>query len=453
MSKRILRIVPAAVLLLCCVAAAAFAQEASTEEDPLSKVYDLNACVMRGLEANPSIVAARHELGGAEYSAYAALSNMLPTATASYGYTYQDRGADTVTRAGVYEDDLWASTLSVNQPLFPGISLLSAFQKAQLNEEYSQTKLTQAELNLIETIQASYFGLLKARMDVKSAEDSVERLKSQLQVTTAFFEVGLQPRLDVLQAEVDLATAEQQLLTAKNNVSIANAQLNSLLDLPLEAEVQYVGTLVEKDFGLDMKSCLAKAYGNRPDIIMGQKSVEMAGKDLNIAASDLLPSFDADWNYVRRGNTADLEANDDDWDRATAEYWTFGVTASYALKVGMGDVSETMAARETYRSIMAQLETTRLNAGFEVKQAHLNIQVAYDRIQVARKQVEASQEAYRMAVARYQAQVGTNTDVLDAQANVSSSEAQLNSALSDYLTALSNLYVAMGEKNPGLEVR
>jgi len=67
--------------------------------------------------------------------------------------------------------------------------------------------------------------------------------------------------------------------------------------------------------------------------------------------------------------------------------------------------------------------------------------------------VEAARESYRMALARYQAQVGTNTDVLDAQAKVSSSEASLSQALSDYQTALSNLYVAMGEKNPPLEIR
>ncbi|MGE4505547.1 MAG: TolC family protein [Desulfovibrionaceae bacterium] len=435
-------------------AGAALAQETekpALPEDYLTRDWDLNACVMRGLEANPAILAARHELTGSEYDVYAALAAMLPTATASYGYTYQDRGHDDPAKVGLYDDDLWAASLNVNQPLFPGLSLLSTFQKRQLTNERAETKLTQAELNLVESIQTNFFSLLRARMDVKSAEDAVQRLQSQLQVTTAFYDVGLQPRLDVLQAEVDLASAEQSLLIARNNLAIQHAQLNTLLDFPLESDVRYVGELIQRPFSLEFKDCLERAYVRRPDIIIGQKSVEIAGKDLNIAAADMLPSFDADWDYVKRGNSADLDAGSDEWARSSQEYWTAGVTASYSIGAGK-DISETLSARESYRQVRAQLETTRLDAGFEVKQAHLDIRVAADRIEVAHKQVDASREAYRMAQARYQAQVGTNTDVLDAQANLSSSEAQLNSALADYLTALSRLYVAMGERNTSLEV-
>lgn len=425
---------------------------AAAQDEVLKTEYGLNDCVLRGLEANPSIVAARHELSGAGYDTLEAISGMLPKATASYGYTYQERGSDK-RGVGSSNDDLWATSLNVNQPLFPGLSLLSTFQKKKLTEERAETKLTQAELNLIQSIQTNFFSLLKGRMDVKSAEDSVERLQSQLKVTSAFYDVGLKPRLDVLQAEVDLASAEQGLLTAKNNVATQIAKLNSLLNIPLETEINYVGVLNDKPFELDLKACLDRAYEKRPDIIIGQKSVEMAGKDLNIAAADLLPSFDADWNYYKKGNSADLYANSETWNRSTAEYWTAGVSASYSIKVGGGDIAGTLSARDTYRQVMANLETTRLDAGFEVKQAHLDIRAAKDRIEVSRKQVEASQEAYRMALARYQAQVGTNTDVLNAQANLSASEATLNKALADHLTALAKLYVAMGEKNPGLDIQ
>lgn len=450
--SRFMRLLLSTLALLALLVPAASAQEQADEPaDLLTREYDLKACVMRGLAANPSIVAARHELGGSEYDTWAALSNMLPKATASYGYTYQDRGRP-ANRTGLNDDDLWAASLNVNQPLFPGLSLLSTFQKSQLAEERAQTRLTQAELNLVQSIQTNFFALLKARMDVKSAQDSVERLQSQLKVTQAFYDVGLKPRLDVLQAEVDLATAEQALLTAKNNVAIQEAQLNTLLDLPLDAEINYVGELMNLPFSLELKQCLVRAYDKRPDIIIGEKSAEMAYKDLLVAGADLLPEFDADWDYTRRGNTPSLEAEDDYWNRSSQEYWTASVSASYTLEAGGGDISETLSGRETYRQVRAQLETTRLDAGFEVKQYFLDIREASDRIAVARKQVAASKEAYRMALARYQAQVGTNIDVLDAQANLSQSEAQLNAALADYLTALSKLYVAMGEMNPGLEI-
>ena len=52
---------------------------------------------------------------------------------------------------------------------------------------------------------------LKSRADVKSNKDSVARLDSQLKVTRAFYDVGLRPRLDVLQAESDLAACRAEL--------------------------------------------------------------------------------------------------------------------------------------------------------------------------------------------------------------------------------------------------
>ncbi len=444
-------------VLLCVIslhvivlAGSAFAVQ--DENIPANTEYDLSACVMRGLQANPALVATRHALESSAYDCAAAFSSMLPKFTASYGYTYQARGAKGDLK-GLYAQDLWASTLKVTQPLLPGLALLSGFQKSMLAKEAYTARVEQVELALVQAIQSTFFAVLKGRMDVKSAEDAVERLKSQLKVTTAFYEVGLQPRLDVLQAEVDIASARQSLLSAQNALATQETQLNALLDLPLDADIRYIGILSEREFTMDLKECLTQAYAQRPDVLIGSKTVAMAGKDLNIAVADLLPSFVARWDYTKLGNTAGLKADLEDWTVGQQEYWTAGIQAEYALELGMGDISETLSAKEAYKQTVAELENTKLNAGFEVKQAYLNIRAAYDRIQVARKQVEASQEAYRMAVARYQAQVGTNTDVLNAQADVSSSEAQLNTALSDYLTALSTLYVAMGVKNPGLELQ
>ncbi|MGE4469548.1 MAG: TolC family protein [Desulfovibrio sp.] len=434
-------------MLLCCGVAAA-QQNPDSLDVAAAQVYDMKACVERGLEANPAIVAARAQLSGAGYETSSTFTDMLPKTTAGYGYTHKDRDPATDT-AG--RRDVWAFHINVSQPLFPGVSLLNAFQKGMLQEEQAEAKLTQAELTLIGEIQSTFLGLLQARMDVKSAEDSVERLKSQLEVTTAYYEVGLKPRLDVLQAETDLASAEQELVKARNRVATRHARMNTLLNLPLEAEVQYVGELDERSFSLDLKDALTRAYSQRPDIRVGEKSVAIARKDFNIVASDLLPSVDAEWDYYKKGNGMDLEENAAQWSHSNQEYWTAGVNMSYTLGAGgASQVLDTLKADENVSQIMAELEKIKLDAGYEVKEALLNIVEARDRIEVAHKSVAAATESYRMALARYQAQVGTNTDVLDAQANVSSSEAQLIQALADYQNALSTLFIAMGEKNAGL---
>jgi outer membrane protein TolC len=414
---------------------------------PVPSSLDLKQSVERGLAANPTIVSARAQLKGSEYSANSAMADFFPTATGSYGFSRY--GEQPKSAAGRSDQTTWTGRLNIHQPVFVGFKLLNTYQKARLFKEQNDANLTQAELALISAIQTNFLGHLKAKMDVKSAEDSVERLVSQLKVTQAFFDVGLKPKLDVLQAEVDLATAEQNLLKAKNSLDTTRAKLNSLLNLPLEAPVEYTGELIYTPFGLDLNECLNRAYKNRPDILMGIKSVEMAEKDSGIAASSFYPQISADLDVYRKGDHPGLNGSPY-MSETSKSYWTVGANASWTFFQWGSTYFQTKSADETVNKVRAALDNTRLGAGYEVKQGLLSQREAADRIGVARKSVDAARESYRMALARYQAQVGTNTDVLDAQAKVSNSEAQLSQALTDYQTAISSLYVAMGEKNPEL---
>ncbi|WP_319585108.1 TolC family protein [uncultured Pseudodesulfovibrio sp.] len=447
-----------ALILSALMASAglAFAQDAdpAVDADPamdksatddISGPFDLERCVQRALEYNPNMQAIRAQLRGAQHGQRSALGKFGPTLSGSYGYTYYNRD---YTYSGKEGD--WVASVNLDQPIFQGFNLLANWQKAKLNRESSEAQLTDVELTLVESVQSNFLSLLKARMDVKSAEDSVARLESQLKVTSAFYEVGLRPKAEVLDAEVDLATARQELLSARNNVSTQEAQLNTLLNVPLEAPIQYVGELKYIPFGLTLKECLTRAYDHRPDLIMGQKSVEMAEKDVTMAESSFYPSVNGHWDYVTRGDDAGVNGSGYR-SESTGEYWTAGVDASMDIFQWGSDYYESKQYQEMVKQMQADLENTRLNAGFEVKSSILNLQEAADRISVAKKSVVAAEEAYRMAVARYQAQVGTNTDVLNAQERLSMAEAQLSQALADYGTAVSALYVAMGEKNLGLK--
>jgi len=418
--------------------------DADAEMQNVSGPFDLERCVKRALALNPSMVAIRAQLQGSQFGTRSQFGNFLPSLGGTYGYTNSGRKSTTTGKK-----DEWAASINVSQPVFQGFNLLATWQKAKLTEESTQASLSNVELTLISSVQSNFLSLLKARKDVKSGDDSVARLESQLKVITAFYEVGLRPKAEVLDAEVDLATAKQDLLKAQNQVSIQETQLNRLLNIPLEVEVEYVGELAHVPFDLTLQDCLSRAYNARPDLLIGKKSVEIAEKDSTIAASSFYPKVDADYDYYSKGVDPGL-SNGNSYTHSSKEYWTVGVKASMTVFEWGADYYDYKKAEENIKQVEAELEDTRLQAGFEVKQALLNIKEASDRITVAQKSVAAAEEAYRMAVARYQAQVGTNTDVLNAQSRLTDSEAQLSQALADHGTAISSLYVAMGEKNLGL---
>jgi outer membrane protein TolC len=449
------------------------AKEFPTPAAPQGEL-DMEKSVQRGLAANPQMQSARAQILGAEEGRRQALANFGPVGTVSYGYKRTDArvwSPSSQTNIGAawgnqmagtnvssqdpmnqhlgYWQNLYTLQLNVTQPLFTGFKLLSSYQRAALAKEQADAQLTNTELTLIKSVQRAFLALLKARSDVKSNQDSVARLQSQYKVTQAFYDVGLKPRLDVLQAEAELATAEQNLLKAQNSVLTQTAQLNSLLNLPLSQDTPYVGQLAYEPFTMTIEKCLDTAYTTRPDLYIGVKSVQIAEKDAKVAASPLYPQVQAQATYTRQGDTPNTE-NNRKTGSVTPEATAVGVTANWQVWDWGSTYFGYSQARDTVKKLQADLARLRLDVGYEVKTYHLNLQDAAKRISVARTGLEAAQEGYRMAVARYQAQVGTNTDVLDAQSRVSSAEFNLTQALSDYQSALADIYVAMGIKNTAL---
>ncbi|WP_243359909.1 TolC family protein [Fundidesulfovibrio terrae] len=434
-------------------------------QDQQGSNMDLGKSVQRALDANPQMQSAKQQIYGAQSGVYAATAAFAPTGTASYqGTTSTSKFPTTVTQTingttvtGItkrwFDPSFFATLdLNVSQPLFTGFRLLSSYQKSKLAKDQADALYRRTELTLVRSVQTAFLTLLKARSDVKSNKDAVARLASQLKVTRAFYDVGLRPRLDVLQAESDLASAEQALLAAQNSVDIQLAQLNSLLNIPLDQGVDYLGELSQIPFKMTLQQALDESYKERPDIAIAVKSVEMAEKDATIALSPALPQVSADYDYIRQGDTWGLRENlSTTSSTAYFERHQFQLTFTWKAWDWGNTYFTYRQAGENVKKLQADLAKLRLDVGAEVKTQFLNIQDAAKRIAVAKAGLAAANEGYRMAVARYQAQVGTNTDVLDAQARVSRAEFQLTQALTDYQIAISNLYYSIGRKNLKLD--
>ncbi|WP_084604618.1 TolC family protein [Desulfonatronum thioautotrophicum] len=407
-----------------------------------SLTFTLEQAVQQGLRANPRMNAVRAALRGSEFGEKSARAARLPALSANYGFAYDDKPVTGGDR------EAWTLNVNLNQPLFTGWRLLSSQQRAQLFTEQVQAEVANIELNLILIIQEQFLELLKARENVRSAQDSVIRLQSQLQNAQAFFDVGLRPKLDVLQAEVDLAQAEQVLLIARNAVATQSARLNTLLNLDLTSPAEYVGELVYLPYQPDLDDSLDRAFRQRPDIALARKAEEIADKDVAITASDRYPQVSADLDYFRRGDdpgTSGSRSRPDPW-------WTAGVNLRWQAFDWGRTRYATDQARQNVLRLREETANLHLEVSFDVKSLHLKLDEAAARIAVAQKALEEAREGFRIAQARFQAQVGTNTDVLDAQARLTRSEADLTDAMADYQLTLARLFAATGERNPGLVV-
>ncbi|CAK7009378.1 MAG: hypothetical protein DELT_00382 [Desulfovibrio sp.] len=436
---------PLALLLVfsCSLPAAA----GNEKKQPAAAHYEMKTAVTRALEENFSVQAAQEAAKAAESGRLSARGGFGPSLGSSYDYQRrQHRVAAGASRE--QDKDLFTWKLWLRQNVFSGFATLNSYQKSVLEKENAQYGIAKARLELIGTVQENFLRLLQAAENKRSAEDSLSRLKSQLKVTRAFYEVGLKPSLDVLQAEVDVATAEDSLLQTINAYETQLSRLNTLLVLPVEADIAYEGSLAYIPFTRTFEECLQTAYNKRPDLVMAGKAVSIADKDVSIARSEFYPKINAEGSWSTQGDSFKAGGSENLPERFNA--WGFNITGEWTAFSSGTTYYDVRQAKQNKSRMAAEEMNLKQEVAHEVKSRLLKIGEAAKRIKVAQKGLEQAKAAYRMADALYQAQVGIFIDVLDAQAKLTQAEATLTGAQADYLTAISSLHVAIGEENPAL---
>ena len=426
-------------------------RSAETADRPVAgKSIGMSDAVEHALRFNPGLGAQEAESRSSEEGRKSARGAFGPRLGVSYSATKTESKRDPSATMGTKNPKMgvYSWGVEVTQPIFQGFRLLSTYQKAALQADSDKASLRKAELDMTEQVQTAFLEYLKAGENTRSMRDSLTRLREQLRIAQAYFEVGLSPRLDVLQAEVDVSEAESLLIEAENTQATALARLNTLLGFDATAVNTYTGTLKEVGFRYTLEQCLELAYRQRPDLYVAQKAVEIARKSQKEVQSDYYPQIEGYYSMTQSGNTPGMQRSGENGSHVTN--WEVGAQATWnVFEWGTTYYADKQAGWQVTKMRYEQ-ENLKLEVGYDIKSKYLAVQEARKRIAVALNSVAQATEAYNVALARYHEHVGTNFDVLDASANLTSAQSSLTGAKADYLTALSQIYVAMGEYHPDL---
>ena len=426
-------------------------RSAETADRPVAgQRIGMSDAVEHALRFNPGLGAQEAESRSSEEGRKSARGAFGPRLGLSYSATKTESKRDPSATMGTKNPKMgvYSWGVEVTQPIFQGFRLLSTYQKAALQADSDKASLRKAELDMTEQVQTAFLEYLKAGENTRSMRDSLTRLREQLRIAQAYFEVGLSPRLDVLQAEVDVSEAESLLIEAENTQATTLAKLNTLLGFDATAVNTYTGTLKEVGFRYTLEQCLELAYRQRPDLYVAQKAVEIARKSQKEVQSDYYPQIEGYYSMTQSGNTPGMQRSGENGSHVTN--WEVGAQATWnVFEWGTTYYADKQAGWQVTKMRYEQ-ENLKLEVGYDIKSKYLAVQEARKRIAVAQNSVAQATEAYNVALARYHEHVGTNFDVLDASANLTSAQSSLTGAKADYLTALSQIYVAMGEYHPDL---
>jgi outer membrane protein len=410
------------------------------------KPLTLEESIKIAMERSLTLHSATMGVVGSEFRRKEAITNFLPLWTGQYGWTRYNQPIPIGTfgtAASAQDRDVFNLSTTLNQPVFTGGFNLATYRFAKLGVGLSRETLETAKRDLVLQVRVGYFTILRADKFLAVAEQQVKNFEAQLEVTKAFFDVGIVPKNDVLLAEVNLANAKQQLVKAANDLATAKASFNILLRREVSTTFEVADILAYKVFPLSFEQSLEEALRLRPEVKAAQLNIDQAKENVKIARSGFFPTISLAGNYSRFSDDLDLSGGFKFSDRwtvqalATFTLWNWGNTA---FKVGENKVKVTQAEDSKTQLI----ESITL----EVKNDYLNLLTAERNINVTEKAIEQAEENLRMNEERYKYQVATQTDVVNAVTLLAQARTNYYGALSDFNVAKAQLERSMGRMFP-----
>lgn len=445
------------IFILCAASTAFCASQAGTPKigkksgsQPAAQTFTIAQAVEEALKANPSLESRRLMLENARMNIGVAQSFFWPRVSV----LYSSNRLKNYEEVNTYNSDNlssfnWNKGLRASYNIFSGFAHLSGLQKSLLQADIAREQLRLASLELGSNVQIQFLQLLKLREDLKTCQDSIKRLETQLASAEAFVEMDMAPYLNVLQNQTDLATARQQLIRTKNDIRNAEVQLNRYLGRPDATNIHYVGSLKDVPTSVEIteEQAIRESLAQRPDLVVAQKSIEVAFKDMFTAMSQYLPRIDL--NYDNMASSKDYDNSQ--YQGYTRNYWSAGITFTWEFFSGGQTTFSSLAEKKRADSLRKSYEEAVNGARSDIIRALLDIDAARELIVSTRNGLKAAQEGYSMALTRYDTDTGTITELLDAQLRLTQAQSDAANALLQLQTGRARLFFYLGRPNPGLK--
>lgn len=385
------------------------------------------------------IRAARARLGFAE-------AEQLPTlelqAEASRerqpGAAFGIEGVDGTTRslfsvAGVlgYELDLWGRLARDREAA-----------AAQLAESVFAAEAVR--LGLIADLVTTYFEYRSAQRQLAVTESAIATREESLDLQQLRYDAGAINRLELLQAQSELAAARAQLPDRRERLAqlesalaiLAGATPRDLFAADLAPDDGSLGTLAALD--AYPETLPSELLARRPDIRAAEAALRAANAAIGSAQAARLPSLNLSGLI---GSTA---ADAGDLFSGDAEAWRLGASALGPI-VDFGRNRARVEEAEAERDRAAlQYQATVQTAFREVRDALVSLEAADSRVQALRERLEAAQDTTELAELRYEAGATNFLTVLDARRSRLDAQLGLSDALQQRLSASATLYKALG---------
>ncbi len=328
---------------------------------------------------------------------------LMPTLNYSYTWLEQDvpPAPTGTTLSSLRQNTQSTSRLTLNQPLFRGLSEYAGLEISNLGYQFAEKAYQQEELNLYLDISELFYNYLANSAEIKNLAELSANLNSRVKELTRRTRIGRSDSADLLSAQSQAALADSELLLAKNGLLTSQENLEARVP-GLEFE-QLHDNLELPSSTPDLKYFLDRLE-QRPDLQQVQLQGRSAEQGIKVARSGHLPSVDVMGNYyfIRPGVLQDVE-------------WDVSLMLTLPLFEGGRVSSEVRQAASIKTQQDLALSRLKRQAEAEVKSAYHNYTVQKERLALLDKTVKLSDRNYQNQRRNYTRGIKSYLEVIQTE--------------------------------------
>jgi outer membrane protein len=436
-----------ATTALAQTATPAFAGAAARQAGAGAMTLTFEQALERALSSNEGLKVAKEKVVETQSRVQESKTNFLPQVNLGYNFTPAQRFPVIKIPAGVFgpEEQTFQAgfaqknvvQLYVNQPIYTGGRLNNAYGISASSLDASKLELERTRQDIEYRVVETFYAALMNERGVAVAEEQIAFSIKQLELAKARFEAGTVARLDVLQAEVELANARARRVQQKAQVDTSMQALRTVLALPQSQPLQLNGSLDQPVAG-HAREELDRELPKRPDlqaIAARRQSAEYAS---NLADGEWKPSLSFTGNMqYQQDNVGSLLARDN-------QSYAFGIQMNVPLFASPGAAARRAIAQSQMRQAEHGLRFATDNARLELESAWTALEASAEIVTTQEKALELARESVSIAQVSYENGVITSAELNDAQVRLLQTEWLLMQAKYARITAAARAKVAAG---------
>ncbi|OYD14416.1 hypothetical protein CH333_08030 [candidate division WOR-3 bacterium JGI_Cruoil_03_44_89] len=396
------------LFLLCVV----ILSNNSFAAEPLS----LDDCISLARENNATLIRAKTAIEEARAGVTAAYSSYYPSIGLSGGYR-NEKGF-----TGEREDN-YSTSIGVQYPIFRGGYVRAGTKIAKARVRVAEENYRLTESRIILAVKEAFFEILQKQEQITLAENIFERRKEDIVIIKLKYDAGRENLPAVKEAKANLSQAEYDKMKAEDELSLANAELNLLLNRPRKKKISIKCRNKTLEFP-PLDSLIGEAKTERPEICAEKANRDMLEAQVSQAKSNYFPTLSLSSSYGWRGNEFLEQKND----------WSAGISLSFPIFDGFSTRANVKEAALSLKEEEIKLKELGVQIEKEVEQAWVNWKLAAKKLEVCDEILKAAREMYQLTKLQYE-QGRTSYFFLQQKENA------LTQAEYNYANALFNLHI------------